>query len=65
MIGDDGMIYSCRYPNGIVKQYTRLPETPAGGRWICEKKDNNMGLQLSQIVKLYETLGFEHYNTDF
>lgn len=22
-------------------------------------------LQLSQIVKLYETLGFEHYNTDF
>ena len=23
------------------------------------------GLQLSQIVKLYETLGFEHCNTDF
>ena len=22
-------------------------------------------LQLSQIVKLYETLGFEHFNTDF
>ena len=31
---------------------------------VYQKKGAD-GLQLSQIVKLYETLSFEHYNTDF
>ena len=53
------MIYSCRYPNGIVKQYTRLPETPAGGRWICEKKDNNMGFYYLKIPSVEITFRTE------